>query len=651
MTFDLRAQLSLSDNFTRPMRRVTEQMKIATKASRIMSAKYAELTSSAGDYGGKTDEFIGKIADLGKQEKKLVDEMVAGNDRMRSSFYKSIGSILARSTQSEKVAQNFERMGNPIYKLNAPLLKVSQGLEEIAKKGKPAHLALKMLGPTANMKQLNDMTRMINAGLMRFTAVSLVAGIAAVAFYGILHKTAMKANEEYKKAFEGMQASMSKAFDPLVEVFAKVMTPVFKFIGAVADMISKFNEAHPVLAKIIAGFVLLLPAITLLLAPLAIGIGYFGGLSAAMAGMWPLIGPIVTGFATMMGTVLGVTGVITGLSAAVVYIKNNFSAFKEVLIEHQTAIKAVAIALGLFLGPALIRTAAQAAMTGAVMLGSFVASLARTAVQATITAATMTGQLIVSIVNYALAGWKAVASITAQTVAWIASRAVMVASAVTTGVMTAAQWALNAAMTANPIGLVIAAIAALTAAGIYLYRNWDVVKAKTIELWNKLGFLKGAVLALLGPFGSIVSAGVAIWRNFDTIKSKAGEMVNSVISGVNKMVGVLNKIPGVNIPIVPKVSWGNVTSAPQYSAVRGQGRQTSHAGGLSRVPYDGYSASLHRGERVLTKRENKAYSSGAGVGVTIAKLADQIIIREDADIDRITDGIVRKIIAAGGAGA
>ncbi|WP_162878762.1 phage tail tape measure protein [Peribacillus butanolivorans] len=217
---------------------------------------------------------------------------------------------------------------------------------------------------------------------------------------------------------------------------------------------------------------------------------------------------------------------------------------------------------------------------------------------------------------------------------------------------TTAQALLNGVLLANPIGLVIAAIGLLVAAGVYLYRNWDTVKAKTIELWNKLGFLKGAVIAMLGPFGQIVAAGIAIYRNFDTIKSKAGEMVNSVISGVNKMIGVLNRIPGVSIPIVPKVSWGNVTSAPQYSASVGQGRQTSHAGGLSRVPYDGYGASLHKGERVLTKQENKEYTNGGGgsaVNLTVQYMGGGPM--DEREMNRFADFLVRKIETAGGAGA
>ena len=34
----------------------------------------------------------------------------------------------------------------------------------------------------------------------------------------------------------------------------------------------------------------------------------------------------------------------------------------------------------------------------------------------------------------------------------------------------------------------------------------------------------------------------------------------------------------------------------------------SHANGLANVPFDGYLAELHQGERVLTKNENSEYS-------------------------------------------
>ncbi|WHY53992.1 phage tail tape measure protein [Lysinibacillus pakistanensis] len=76
-----------------------------------------------------------------------------------------------------------------------------------------------------------------------------------------------------------------------------------------------------------------------------------------------------------------------------------------------------------------------------------------------------------------------------------------------------------------------------------------------------------------------------------------------------------------------------------------KGGKKSHYSGLDSVPYDGYSARLHKGERVLTARENREYSEGNGSGsISIAKLADQITVREDADINRIADALVAKIL-------
>ncbi|MFD2672799.1 hypothetical protein [Marinicrinis sediminis] len=70
----------------------------------------------------------------------------------------------------------------------------------------------------------------------------------------------------------------------------------------------------------------------------------------------------------------------------------------------------------------------------------------------------------------------------------------------------------------------------------------------------------------------------------------------------------------------------------------------SYASGLSRVPYNGYIARLHKDERVLTPEENREYSrTGGNGGINIAKIADQVVIREDADIDRIAAAFVRKV--------
>ena len=57
-------------------------------------------------------------------------------------------------------------------------------------------------------------------------------------------------------------------------------------------------------------------------------------------------------------------------------------------------------------------------------------------------------------------------------------------AAVETRALAAAQWLWNAAMSANPVGVVILGIGALIAAGYLLYQNWDTVKNFFVTLWN-----------------------------------------------------------------------------------------------------------------------------------------------------------------------
>lgn len=70
-----------------------------------------------------------------------------------------------------------------------------------------------------------------------------------------------------------------------------------------------------------------------------------------------------------------------------------------------------------------------------------------------------------------------------------------------------------------------------------------------------------------------------------------------------------------------------------------------HAYGLNYVPYDNYPALLHEGERVLTASEARSQTAS----VSIAKLADSIVIREEADIDRFAAALADRIVAAGAA--
>lgn len=74
-------------------------------------------------------------------------------------------------------------------------------------------------------------------------------------------------------------------------------------------------------------------------------------------------------------------------------------------------------------------------------------------------------------------------------------------------------------------------------------------------------------------------------------------------------------------------------------------KENGFATGLPYVPSDGYRY-VHEGEQILTKVDaNKNRSGGMG-DVIIPKLADQLIIREEADIDKIARALASKLMRA-----
>lgn len=84
----------------------------------------------------------------------------------------------------------------------------------------------------------------------------------------------------------------------------------------------------------------------------------------------------------------------------------------------------------------------------------------------------------------------------------------------------------------NPIGLIITAIAAAVAIGIYLWKNWDTIKPKLVAIWNT------------------VKDNIA--QAWDAVKAKAAELASNLIA----------KWESIRSSVVSKVQslWSSVTS-------------------------------------------------------------------------------------------
>ena len=123
--------------------------------------------------------------------------------------------------------------------------------------------------------------------------------------------------------------------------------------------------------------------------------------------------------------------------------------------------------------------------------------------------------------------------------------------------------------------------------------------------------------------------------------------VDGFLSGVR---GVIDHIAGVLQSAQQEFSnrlsilQANAGSGLKGNSSKGKNKtkKEGNAKGLPYVPYDGYETILHKGERVLTAQQNRQYNQG-GSNVNIPKLADTIVVREDADITKIANALVKKL--------
>lgn len=509
---------------------------------------YHQLAQSSASYMGTNEDFMNDILKLGKEDKRIKEEMMKNNDHMKASFFKTVGSMMARSSQASKISDNFKQMGGIMNTVNRPLLAIADKMDRISRMGTPAALALKQLGPTANMKQLQDRMRLITAGIMRFQSVALVAGIAAAGFYTALHKGAKKASAEYAGAWKDMVKTVGSLFEPLIEMFAKIMTPIYKGITAVARLVKRFQEANPVLTKLIASFIVLVPLLTALLSPLAVGIGLWGGIQAAMGAMGPIMGPLVTGFASILGTVALVATGIVALGAAFVLLYKKSSEFRAFVGVLKKALVVAFEAIYNVVDRAIKKIKSIA--TAFVEWEGFVPVLAGL-VTAITSYYTILGllwtrkKLIIAVTKAYQAIQKIGIALTAANTA--ANIAFTKAGGGLKGVLAAlraAQIKLNIAMVANPIGLVIALVAGLVVGLVLAYKKSETFR----NIVNKaFGAVKRVAMSVFNWFKNELPQLAKRFYNWsnEIYKSTVGSIRNmrdkvigffkNLISGANNM--------------------------------------------------------------------------------------------------------------------
>jgi phage-related protein len=143
-------------------------------------------------------------------------------------------------------------------------------------------------------------------------------------------------------------------------------------------------------------------------------------------------------------------------------------------------------------------------------------------------------------------GGAAVAAWVANTAAVVANRVATAAVAVAMGVVraatiawTAVQWALNAALDANPIGLLVIAIAALVAGIILLWKHSETFRTVVLAVWSAVKaaiagtvnwFMNSALPVIKSVIDAIINYYKFLWN---ATKAIWNAIVNAVRASIN----------------------------------------------------------------------------------------------------------------------
>lgn len=159
----------------------------------------------------------------------------------------------------------------------------------------------------------------------------------------------------------------------------------------------------------------------------------------------------------------------------------------------------------------------------------------------------------------------------------------------------------------------------------------EAMKDRQVQSLNAVG---GAIDGYSNKKGQVSSASSAIAGDLNKVSAAAdgtrgsitdlnGNPVN-VQTNKDDAVSQLNSITNSanSIPAYKAITVAVSTVGTALSAIAGM----FHYNGLDYVPYDGYTATLHKGERVLTAEENKSYTiNGGGTNIDYDRMERMMV--------------------------
>ena len=541
-----------------------------------------QMISSIGDSGTKTQKIFNVAAKAAKGGGSSVQESVA----LISSAMKGYDSVNVKTAQSiSDMAFQTQKLGVTTYK------ELAASMQPLFPLGKSLNVSYQELfGSMATLTGVTSNSRALTAAL----------ALTGSQYETFKEKTAKmgKAQGSTEKALQDMQTSMSKLRKTInvvknsLTVFGSavlqvVVQPATKAANKLSELTDRFSKLSPETQKFIVKVALIVAAVgpaIVIIAKLTQGVG---------ALYWNVGRMIKTvqgaeSFASLITPGGKIVLILTGIAIAAVLVYKNWNKITAAAKNMQkTAV-----------------TALNAAGVDTKKLGSTVKSIAKTASSAFGTIGKGAGKIISGL----------------RPVATFLSGAFKKAFTIVLSFVVArySGWLKSTIDVVHGVTTAFKGIIEFIS-GVFT-GNWK-------KAWNGVkNIFKGAFEALVGiakaPLNTVIG------------------LVNTAISGLNKVsVKIPSWVPGkyggkqygINIPKIPMLAKGT----------------NNWSGGIAQINEKGGEiVDLPRGSRVYPHDASVRMARNEGKKVyKIEKLADTIIVREEADIDKIAERIADKLEA------
>lgn len=166
-------------------------------------------------------------------------------------------------------------------------------------------------------------------------------------------------------------------------------------------------------------------------------------------------------------------------------------------------------------------------------------------------------------------------------VAILAANAAIKIYTLYTQISTAAQWLWNAALTANPLGLIVVGIAAVIAIMAILYTKFEGVR-KVVD--NVFGFIKDVVMESIDVITTYVQTVLGVYKTiFNTIAKLWNNTIGKLSFEFPSWVPGLGG-KGFSVPNIPMLAEGGIVNSPTLAMIGERGPEAviplNRAGGM-----------------------------------------------------------------------